>query len=38
MTTPFRLGRIPASYLAVYQAWEIAALALAGFVIAAAGE
>ena len=28
---------IPASYLAVYQAWEIAALALAGLVIAAAG-
>jgi putative ABC transport system permease protein len=28
---------IPASYLAVYRAWELAALALAGLVIAAAG-
>jgi putative ABC transport system permease protein len=28
---------IPASYLAVYGAWEIAVLALAGLVIAAAG-
>jgi len=28
---------IPASYLAVYQPWELAVLALAGLVIAAAG-
>ena len=28
---------IPASYLAVYRAWELAVLALAGLVIAAAG-
>ena len=28
---------IPASYLAVYRAWEIAVLALAGLIIAAAG-
>jgi putative ABC transport system permease protein len=28
---------IPASYLAVYPAWELAVLALAGLVIAAAG-
>jgi putative ABC transport system permease protein len=29
--------RIPASYLTVYRAWELAVLALAGLVIAAAG-